>query len=137
MPPLYLKNALFRLFFESGSNQVSHLTLTSVFYCIAVSFIWLPTPVFLAFPCGSAGIESTCNVGDLGSISGSGRSPWRRKWQPTPVFLAFPCGSAGKESTCHTVDLGSIPVWFFSNCGATVGFLTRYDGVLREPLVWY
>ena len=23
------------------------------------------------------------------------------------------------------------------DCGATVGFLTRYDGVLREPLVWY
>ena len=24
----------------------------------------LPTPVFLGFPCGSAGIESTCNVED-------------------------------------------------------------------------
>ena len=30
----------------------------------------LPTPVFLGFPCGSAGKESTCNVGDLGSILG-------------------------------------------------------------------
>ena len=30
---------------------------------------------------------SACNVGDLGSIPGSGRFPWRRKWQPTPVFL--------------------------------------------------
>ena len=28
----------------------------------------LPTPVFLGFPCGSAGKESACNVGDLGSI---------------------------------------------------------------------
>ena len=28
-----------------------------------------------------------CNVGDLGSIPGSGRSPGERKWQPTPVFL--------------------------------------------------
>ena len=27
---------------------------------------WLPTPVFLGFPCGSAGKESACNVGDLG-----------------------------------------------------------------------
>ena len=27
------------------------------------------------FPCGSAGKESTCNVGDLGSIPGLGRSP--------------------------------------------------------------
>ena len=26
-------------------------------------------------PCGSAGKESTCNVGDLGSIPGLGRSP--------------------------------------------------------------
>ena len=34
----------------------------------------LPTPVFLGFPCDSAGKESTCNVGDLGSISGLGRS---------------------------------------------------------------
>ena len=35
----------------------------------------LPTPVFLGFPCGSAGKESACNVGDLGSIPGLGRSP--------------------------------------------------------------
>ena len=35
----------------------------------------LPTPVFLGFPCGSTGKESTCNTGDLGSIPGLGRSP--------------------------------------------------------------
>ena len=35
----------------------------------------LPTPVFLGFPGGSAGKESTSNVGDLGSIPGLGRSP--------------------------------------------------------------
>ena len=29
----------------------------------------------LGFPGGSAGKESACNVGDLGSISGLGRSP--------------------------------------------------------------
>ena len=34
----------------------------------------LPTPVFLGFPCGSAGKESARNVGDLGSIPGLGRS---------------------------------------------------------------
>ena len=28
-----------------------------------------------SFLCGSAGKESACNVGDLGSISGLGRSP--------------------------------------------------------------
>ena len=32
-----------------------------------------PRPV--GFPCGSAGEESACNVGDLGSISGFERSP--------------------------------------------------------------
>ena len=30
---------------------------------------------------------SACNAGDLGSIPGSRRPPWRRKRQPTPVFL--------------------------------------------------
>ena len=35
----------------------------------------LPTPVFLGFPCGSAGKESTCNEGDLGLIPVLGRSP--------------------------------------------------------------
>ena len=35
----------------------------------------LPTRVFLGFPCGSAGKEFACNVGDLGSIPTLGRSP--------------------------------------------------------------
>ena len=35
----------------------------------------LPTPVFLGFPGGSAGKECACHAGDLGSISGLGRSP--------------------------------------------------------------
>ena len=42
----------------------------------------LPNPVFLYFPCGSAGEESTCNVGDLGSIPGLGRSPGEGKGYP-------------------------------------------------------
>ena len=33
----------------------------------------------LGFPCGSAGKESTCNVGDLDLISGLGRSPGEGK----------------------------------------------------------
>ena len=41
----------------------------------------------LGFPGDSVGKESACNVGDLGSIPGLGRSPaWRREWLPTPVF---------------------------------------------------
>ena len=34
------------------------------------------------FPCGSAGKESACNVGDLGSIRGLGRSPGEGKGNP-------------------------------------------------------
>ena len=33
------------------------------------------TPVFLCFPGGSDGKGSACNAGDLGSITGLGRSP--------------------------------------------------------------
>ena len=42
----------------------------------------LPIPVFLGFPCGSAGKESACNVGDLGSIPGLRRSPGEGKGYP-------------------------------------------------------
>ena len=47
----------------------------------------LPIPVFLSFPGGSDSKESACNVGDLASIPGLGRFPWRRTWHLTPVFL--------------------------------------------------
>jgi len=36
----------------------------------------------LGFPCGSAGKESACNAGDLGSIPGLGRSPGEGKGYP-------------------------------------------------------
>ena len=40
------------------------------------------TPVFLGFPCDSAGKESACNAGDLGSVPGLGRSPEGGKGYP-------------------------------------------------------
>ena len=40
----------------------------------------------MGFLGGSAGKESACNVGDLGSIPGLERFPWRRERLPTPVF---------------------------------------------------
>ena len=36
----------------------------------------------LGFPCGSVGKESACNVGDLGSIPGLGRTPGEGKGYP-------------------------------------------------------
>ena len=66
----------------------------------------LPTPVFLGFPCGSIGKESTCNAGGLGSIPGLGRFPWRRERLPTPVFwpgelhgLCSPWGCKESDTT--------------------------------------
>ena len=53
---------------------------------IRVLFCWrrdkLPTPVFLGFPCGSAGKEFACDMGDLGLIPGLGRSPGEGKGYP-------------------------------------------------------
>ena len=40
------------------------------------------TPIFLGFPCGSAGKESACNVGDLGLTPELGRSPGEGKGYP-------------------------------------------------------
>ena len=47
---------------------------------------WAPTPVFLGFSSGSAGKESACSVGDLGSISGLGRSPGEGNGYPLQYF---------------------------------------------------
>ena len=47
--------------------------------------------VLLGFPGGSEGEAFALNAGELGSIRGSGRFPWRRKWQPTPVLLPGKC----------------------------------------------
>ena len=42
----------------------------------------------LGFSIGSEGKEFACNVGDLGSIPGSGRSSGKvNEWVPIPVFL--------------------------------------------------
>ena len=74
------------------------------------------------FSCGSAGKEFLCNAGDMGLISGLGRSPGEEKGYPLQysdlensldctvhgvaenwtrqrfLLLGFPSDSAGKES---------------------------------------
>ena len=58
------------------------------------------------FPSSSDVKESACNVGDLGSIPGLGRFPWRRERLATPVFqngefhgLCSPWGCKESETT--------------------------------------
>ena len=64
----------------------------------------LPIPVFLDFPCGSAGKESTCNVGDLGSVPGLGRSSGEGKGYPFSILaqrIACIVQSMGSQRVGH------------------------------------
>ena len=63
----------------------------------------LPTPVFLGFPCGSAGKESACNAGDLGSIPGLGRSPGEGK--------GYPLQYSGLENSMDYIVHGVAKSW--------------------------
>ena len=82
---------------RAGWGSPSQLTrfymcLISLFEALLMELgsvpVVLPTPVFLGFACGSAGKESTCNVGDLGSIPGLGRFPGEGK-APHSSILAW------------------------------------------------
>ena len=48
----------------------------------AILFILAKYLPYLGFPCGSAGKNSSCNAGDLGSNPGLGRSPGEGKGSP-------------------------------------------------------
>ena len=56
-------------------------------------------------PGGSVCKESTHNVGDLGSVTGLGRSPGEGEWQPSPVFL--PGESPWTEESGGLQSMGS------------------------------
>ena len=58
----HLKNPIFLFLFFFPRNMLSTLPSKN-----------------MGFPCGSAGKESACNAGDLGSIPGLGRSPGEGK----------------------------------------------------------
>ena len=62
-----------------------------------VLFVW-------GFPCGSAGKEYTCNVGDLGSIPGLGRSPGDGNGNPLQYScLENPMDRGTWRATVHGV----------------------------------
>ena len=63
----------------------------------------LPTPVFLGFPGGSAGEESACNAGDLGSIPGLGRSSGEGK--------GYPLQYSGLENSMDCIVHGVTKSW--------------------------
>ena len=57
----------------------------------------------LGFPCGKAGKESVCNVGDLGLIPGLGRSPGEGKGHPLQY--------SGLENSMEWIVLGAAKSW--------------------------
>ena len=64
----------------------------------------LPIPVFLGFPGGSDGKESACNVGDLGSIPGFGRSLGQGHGNPLRYFCLENSKDTGAwQATVHEV----------------------------------
>ena len=70
----------------------------------SVGFLGLiPTPVFLGFPCGSAGKESVSNAGDLGSIPRLGRSPLEGK--------GYPLQYSGLENSIDCIVHGVAKSW--------------------------
>ena len=60
-----------------------------------VDLRWVPAS---GFPCGSAGKESACNTGDLGSIPGLERSPGEGK--------GYPFQSSGLENAMDCIVHG-------------------------------
>ena len=91
------------------------------------------TPVFMGFPCGSAGKESTRNAGDLGSILGLGRAPGEGKGYPLPVLwlgefhgLYTPWGQKESDMTERLSHLPGSYIclwlfWLFSRAHPCVG----------------
>ena len=78
---LHCRQTLYHLS-QQGSLQCRRPQLNSWVGKIPWRRNRLPTPVFLDFPCGSAGKESACNAGDLGSIPGLGRCPGEGNGNP-------------------------------------------------------
>ena len=69
----------------------------------------LPTPIFLGFPCGSAGKESACNAGDTGSIPGLGSFPGEGIGYQLHYSWASLVPQRVKNLPTSAGDLGSIP----------------------------
>ena len=68
-----------------GLHRVRHYwsDLATAAACICIRIV--------GFPGGSVVKNVPDNAGDIDSIPGLGKIPWRRKWQPTPVFLPGKC----------------------------------------------
>ena len=85
----------------------------------------LPTPVFLGFPGGSSDKESACNVGDLGLITGLGRSPGEGK--------GYPLLYSGLENYMNCTAHGVSMSWTWLR---DFHFTRLWKSPLPESLLW-
>ena len=76
----------------------------------------------MGFPCGSAGKESACNAGDLGSIPGLGRSPEEGK--------GYPLQYSGLDNSMDCIE----PV--HSEGDQPWDFFGRNDAKAETPVLW-
>ena len=59
--------------------------------------------MYVGFPCGSAGKESSCNAGDMGLLPGLGRSPGEGKGSSLQYF--------GQENSMDCIVQGVTKNW--------------------------
>ena len=90
----------------------------------------LSTPVFLGFPCGLAGKESTCNAGDLSLIPGLGRSTGEGK--------GYPLQYSGLENSMDCIVHGVTKNWtWLSSFHFSDNFISKADVQLNEKRFLY
>ena len=89
----------------------------------------LPTPVFLDFPGGSNGKESTHNAGDLGLIPGLGRSPGGAHGNP----LHYSC----LENPQGQRSLVGCSTWGYKESEMTEWLSTRIRGYTAKSQSFY
>ena len=100
---LHCRQMLYRLSYQGTQLVMNHLQCRRLGFDSWVRKIcWrrdrLPTPVYLGFPCGSAGKDSAHNAGDWGSIPGLGRSPGKGK--------SYPLQNSGLENSMNSIVHG-------------------------------
>ena len=114
------------------------------------AFYYLPKfaqHIFIGgFPCGSAGKESACNAGDLGTIPGLGRSPGEENSYPLQYFGL----ENSMDSIVHGVrkswtqvsdfHLSSLSQWcFLTISSSTAPFLCLhyFPSLQSFPMSWH
>ena len=97
------------------------------------------SPVFLSFTCGSAGKESSHNVGDLGSIPGLGTFPGEGKDTHSSILAqripltVYPWGRKELDMTEQLSLSGEqAQVWFGNNI--LYGQLKLPAGIINGPI---